>query len=85
MLYVIGPAAFPMSPMATQYAPEEVRFPESCGVVVLATAVVVPPLRKMQLPAEFGLPIPSPIEIVGGGPAAVIVTETGPGVVTVNV
>src|SRR5215813_2691216 len=39
----------------------------------------------MQLPLASGLPIPRPIAIVGGGPAAVMVTLTCPGVVTVNV
>src|SRR5689334_21872928 len=40
---------------------------------------------KTQLPFASGLPRPIPIVIVGGGPAAVIVTEIAPGVVTVNV
>src|SRR5262252_4903726 len=81
----MGPAALPMSPMATQYAPDAVSVPVSCGVVVLAMAWVVPPDRKMQLPFASGLPMPRPMVIVAGGPAAVMVTLTVPGVVTVNV
>src|SRR5690348_4916188 len=73
-----------MSAIATQYAPDAVSVPVSCAVVVLACAVVVPPVRNVQPPAPFGLPTPRPIVIVGGGPAAVMVTLTVPGVVTVK-
>src|SRR5215475_5205959 len=73
-----------MSPMATQYAPDAVRLPDNWGVVVLATAAVVPPCKKMQFPDASGLPIPSPMVMVAGGPADVMVTLTDPGVVTVK-
>src|SRR5690349_17205101 len=38
----------------------------------------------MQFPFVSGLPMPSPMVMLGGGPAAVIVTVTVPGVVTMN-
>src|SRR5215470_6704439 len=46
--------------------------------------MVVPPDRNEHVPLELGLPMPSPSEIVAGGPAVTSVTLTVPPTVTVK-